>query len=338
MTQATPATAVVTLGECMASFIARERGSMAASTDFLRTIAGAEANVAVGLARLGVTVSYVGRVGDDPLGTTIVRTLRGEGVDVRHLRVDAAAATGVMIRELRDLGPAEVIYWRDGSAGSRLSVDDVAAADARFEGAAWLHVTGITPALSASAASAVHAAIQRARTGGLTISLDVNFRRRLWSEAEARHALLPLVGTCDIVLGGLDELAVMAGFSDSPDDVGSPDPARVADALLAQGAGVVVVKLGPGGAFERRRGHDGITSAAAPGVMVSHVVDPVGAGDAFCAGYIAASLAGGPPVGALAAANACGASVASSLGDQAGLPTRVELDRLLASGGLDTLR
>lgn len=329
---------VVTLGECMASFVARERGPMDEATDFRRTIAGAEANVAVGLARLGIGVSYIGRVGDDAIGRAILRRLRGEGVDVRHLQVDAEAATGVMIRELRDLGPSEVIYWRAGSAGSRLSVDDVVEAGPTIAAAAWLHVTGITPALSADAAAATDAAVTRARAAGATISLDINIRRRLWPEATARAALAPLAARCDIVLGSPDELAVVVGLADMMEATTGLDRELIADAVLALGPRVVVVKLGPEGALERRRQEGDTRSISAPALRVATVVDPVGAGDAFAAGYIATLLEGGLPAQALTAGNACGAAVVATYGDMAGLPTRVELDRLLGQAHGDTLR
>lgn len=325
---------VVTLGETMGSFIARERGPMPETSDFLRTVAGAEANVAVGLARLGVPAAYIGRVGPDGLGTTILRRLRGEGVDVRHLRVDEAATTGVMIRDLRDVGPSEVIYWRAGSAGSRLSAGDVEAAGELIDRAAWLHITGITPALSTDAASAVDAAVSRARGAGTTISIDINIRLRLWSEAQARSALAPLVGRCDVALGGVEELAVVAGLVDTLAEGTTVDPGDAADATLALGPEVVVVKLGADGALERRRSG----AVSVPAFAVTHVVDPVGAGDAFTAGYIASVLEGRSSSDALTVANACGAAAVATLGDQSGLPTRTELDRLTGRGGLDTLR
>ena len=108
---------VVTLGECLVSFVGTEPGPLAAGTTFRAYPAGAEANVAVGLARLGRRVAFVGRVGDDGLGTRVTRALRGEGVDVAGLAVDPAGPTGVMIRERRGLGAAEVFYARIGSAG-----------------------------------------------------------------------------------------------------------------------------------------------------------------------------------------------------------------------------
>jgi 2-dehydro-3-deoxygluconokinase len=330
---------VVTLGECMASFVALERGPLADTARHMRTtVAGAEANVAVGLARLEHAAAFIGRVGDDGLGRVITRTLRGEGVDVRHLRVDGAAATGVMIRELRDLGPAEIVYWRAASAGSRLCAADVEAAGELLDGARWLHLTGITPALSASAAEAVETALARAEGRDLTTSLDINLRRRLWTEAQARPVLAALAARCGVVLGGLDEVALVAGLAETPEEAGRVDPEAAADAVLDMGPSSVVVKLGAQGALERRRTAAGAVTERADALPVAQVHDPVGAGDAFTAGYIAARLEGRTTTDALRVANACGAAAVSSVGDQSGLPTRAELDRLLASGGPDALR
>lgn len=332
---------VVTLGECLASFVAVERGPMAEVASWARTVAGSEANVAVGLARLGVDVAFIGRVGADGLGEAVRRRLRGEGVDVAHLGMDTGAATGVMFRELRDLGPAEVVYWRRGSAGSRLSSEDVAAAADRFEGVRWLHVSGVTPALSSSAAGAVDAAIALARSVGASVSLDLNVRRRLWTDQEAAAVLAGIASRCEVVLGTLDEVALVAGIIDavSPDGV---DPEVAADAMLALGPRSVVVKLGTAGALARITPQPAGTTSTFRAAALAGVplIDPVGAGDAFTSGFIAATLEGLAPVDVLRTANACGASVVATFGDVAGLPNRVELDRLLAasSGSEDTLR
>ncbi len=303
---------------------------------FRRTVTGAEANVAVGLARLGRSVAYVGRIGDDPFGSAVRRRLRGEGVDVSRLVTDSAGPTGVMFRELRDLVPMEVIYHRAGSAASRLGPLDIDAAADLVGGARWLHVTGITPALSASAALAVERAIELARDGGATVSLDLNIRRRLWSEAEAARVLRALARRCHVVLGGLDEVALVGGLASTLEAGGRRDPERAAEALLGDTTDRVVVKLGAEGALESRR--DGTTVRAA-GRAVPQVIDPVGAGDAFTAGYIALSLEGAPAEATLRAGNACGAVAVASLGDLAGLPTRAELQALLRDpGGPDTTR
>jgi 2-dehydro-3-deoxygluconokinase len=312
---------VVTLGECLVSFVAHEQGPLAEVGEFRRYVAGAETNVAVGLARLGHRAAFIGRVGDDSFGTTIVRRLRGDGVDIRGLRVEPDARTGLMFRERRGAGPSEVVYHRAGSAGSRLGPEDVEAAAAAglFTGARLLHVTGITPALSATCRAAVGAAIERAKADGLAIALDINLRRRLWSDEEAAEVLRPLLASVDIVFGSLDEGVVLGGTSH---DAG---PRIVAAALIGSGAGHAVLKLGADGAASL--GSDGTwtVAAAVPGVAV---VDPVGAGDAFCAGYLAGQLGGLDEAGALALGNACGAAVVAVEGDQAGAPTREEARRI----------
>ena len=324
---------VVTLGEALVSFVATTPGPLAEARSFERHIAGAEANVAVGLARLGHTVSLIGRVGGDGFGTAIRRHLRGEGVDVRHLATDPDATTGIMFRERRVLGAVDVLYARAGSAGSRVSPEDVerAGVDGVFAGASWLHLTGITPALSESARAAVVRAVELAAAANLTVSLDVNLRRRLWPDDVAAPVLRSIAAGVDVVLGSPDELAAIAGRPDERD----ADPTHLARATLDLGPGLVVVKLGSGGAVAVSR--DG-ESVACPAVAVASVVDPVGAGDAFCAGFIVSRLDGADLEDALRAANACGASAVAASGDMAGLPERAELDRLLAGGGPDTLR
>jgi 2-dehydro-3-deoxygluconokinase len=320
-------TEIVTLGECLVAFVATTPGPLAEATTFERFVAGAEANVAVGLARLGHDAGYVGRVGADGFGEAIRRRLRGEGVDTTGLSTDEAAPTGLMFRERRVIGPAQVLYARRDSAGSHLTAEDVdaAARDGLFDGARWLHLTGITPALSTSARSAVDRAADLARDAGIPISLDLNLRRRIWSDSEAAPVLRALAARVDVVLGSPDELAVVTGLSS--DD----DPADLARAVLALGPTIAIAKLGAEGAvaIDREAPDRPVTRPAVP---LSVVVDPVGAGDAFCAGFIAARLEGADLAAALETANACGAAAAAALGDQTGLPERAELAAILAAG------
>ena len=187
-----------------------------------------------------------------------------------------------------------------------------------IEAARWLHLTGITPALSAGAAAAVVRAKELARGAGVAVSLDLNIRRRLWSEADAALALRGLLEGTDLVLGGLDEVALVGGLASTLEEGGRCDPDEAADALLAAGTRRVVVKLGADGALLR---DEQGTSLASPGLGVPRVVDPVGAGDAFTAGYLALTLEGAAAEQALRAANACGALAVSTLGDWRGRPT-----------------
>jgi 2-dehydro-3-deoxygluconokinase len=320
---------LVTLGECLVAFVASTPGPLAEATTFERYVAGAEANVAVGLARLGHGVAYIGNVGSDGFGTAIVRALRGEGVDIRHLTVVEDGRTGVMFRERRAVGAMDVVYHRAGSPGSMVSVDDVERADDDgLFAARWLHLTGITPALSGSARAATTRARDLARDAGATISLDVNLRRRLWSEDEAAAVLGDLATGVDVVLGSPDELALIAGVdSDAPVE-------EVVNAVAQLGPSSVVAKLGSEGALGFESGGKAVLES---GFGVPTVIDPVGAGDAFCAGFIAGRLDGVDLATALRMGNACGALAVAVSGDQAGLPDRAELARLLA-GGPDTLR
>jgi 2-dehydro-3-deoxygluconokinase len=322
-------TEVVTLGECLIALVAASSGPLAEVGAFERHVAGAEANVAIGLARLGHDVSFIGRVGADSLGTVVRRRLRAEGVAVGSLTTDPTAPTGILLRERRIVGPSEVVYRRAGSAGSRLTPDDVAAAAGSFAGARWLHVTGITPALSPTAREAVETAIGLARTNGLTVSLDLNMRRRLWGEAEAAAVLGAIVPRCDVVLGSVDEVMLV---TDVPADV---DPGLAARALVDRGAGTAVLKLGAAGSLSLERGGPLVRR---PGVPVAVAVDPVGAGDAFTAAWIAARLEGRSAEAALERGNASGAACVAAVGDVTGLPTTDELDRLVSPEGGDTIR
>jgi len=333
-------TDVVTLGECLVSLVATRPGPLAEASAFDRFVAGAEANVAVGLARLGCQATYIGRVGNDGFGETIRRHLRGEGVDTTHLTTDTDAPTGVMVRERPGLVPAQVLYLRRGSAGSRLTVADIdaAAAAGAFEGARWLHLTGITPAVSTSARDATARAATIGREAGLTISLDLNLRRRLWSDATAGTVLRDLAVHTDVLFGSDDELAVVAGIP--PGDAAKHDPAALARACLDVGPRVVVAKLGSGGATIVAR--DEVEAIHRPAVPLAAVVDPVGAGDAFCAGFIAARLDGAALAECLEIANACGAAAAAALGDQTGLPSPEQVAAIRhaheTGGGPDTVR
>jgi 2-dehydro-3-deoxygluconokinase len=321
---------VVTLGECLMSFVARDAGPMAEAIDFERHVAGAEANVAVGLARLGHGVAYIGRVGADGFGTAIVRRLRGEGVDVREVAIDTDAPTGVVFRERRALGAIDVAYYRAGSAASRLAPGDVERAvdDGVFEHAVWLHLTGITPAISTTARAAAIRARDLGRDRRMTISLDLNLRRRLWSDESAAPVLRDLAEGVDIVLGSVDELAVFV------DRDPSDDPVELLASVVERGHAIAVAKLGGGGAVATERGGATIRVEAIP---VLNLIDPVGAGDAFCAGFIAGRLDGVDLATALRMGNACGALAVAAAGDQAGLPDRAELARVLEAGP-DTLR
>ncbi len=303
---------VVTLGETMVLLLAEQSGPLREATTFRRYIAGAETNVAVGLARLGHSAGWTSRVGADDFGRAIVFRIRGEGVDASHVIADPRAPTGVVIRERRDFGPIEQVYYRRGSAASLMSPDDLD--PAYLTQARFLHLTGITPALSASCRETVFSAANIARNAGVTVVLDPNYRSKLWDRAEARSVMRDLVAYCDIVLPGQDEAELLTGESD-------PSKAAREIARLGPATAVVVVKLGAEGALALAND----TLIRAPATKLERIVDPVGAGDAFAAGFLAGLLRGLEMDAALALANRCGALAMTAPGDMESLPFWSEL-------------
>jgi 2-dehydro-3-deoxygluconokinase len=305
----TTAAELVTFGETMGVLAADEVGPLRNGHRMVLAMAGAESNVAIGVSRLGHTAAWSGRVGNDPIGRLVLRELRAEGVDVSRAVIDGEALTGFMLKVHRTTATSEVIYSRRGSAGSRLCSDDLDAD--LIAGARVLHVTGITPALSASAGACVASAVAIARAHGVPVSLDINYRGALSTASEARASLQALVSQCDFVFGSEREAELL---------VGARSPEDAARALAALGPAHAVVKRGELGYVACVAGRlYGDTAVVVP------VADPVGAGDAFVAGYLASWLDGATAAEALRTANLMGALVVAVPGDWEGLPTRLEL-------------
>ena len=202
---------VLTFGETMGAV--RCAGALALGGPAAITVAGAEATVAIGLARLGHDVTWAGLVGDDELGRLVLRTLRAEGVDVGHTGVVAHGPTGLALFEPRVADLIRVAYYRSGSAGSRLHPRDLDTALA--QGCRVLHVTGITSALGPGPAAAVAHAVRAAAEAGATVCLDVNFRSRLWSRTAAAAALQPLLPHVDVLVASDDPAAVSVPVRDT---------------------------------------------------------------------------------------------------------------------------
>lgn len=302
----------ITLGESLGLVMGEPATPLRAGSSVRFSFAGAESNVAIGLARLGHTVRFVSRVGNDFVGRMVTETLRGEGVDVSGVVVDEAAPTALMVRQHRTADALTVLYYRDGAAGSRLQPQDVP----DLSGARLLHVTGITPALSASALETVRAAVRAARGAGLVVSLDVNHRALLWSAQEAGAALAPLLDAVDVVFGGDDELLALARRDDG-------DVATAVEDLLRERPSVVVRKRGSDGASV----HGAFGALERPALAVT-AVDPVGAGDAFVAGFLSGLLDGLDPAACLDRGVECGAFAVSVHGDWEGAARRSELGLL----------
>lgn len=274
-------------------------------------VVGAESNVAIGVRRLGVESAWLGRVGDDEFGRLVTTTIRGEGVATRAV-IDSGAPTAVIVTERRVPGVIRVQYYRAGSAGSHLCVDDLDAS--LITSASVLHVTGITPALSVTARQAVFSAVEFARGAGVTVSFDLNYRSSLWSHDEAAPVLGQLARLADIVFAGSDEAELL---------VGARSPHEQVAALAAFGPRHAVVKLGRDGAVAQCDGARFDQSA-----FPTTEVDSVGAGDAFVAGYLARYVAGHPASECLRVGALLGAFAVTVQGDWEGLPSERELTLL----------
>ena len=305
-----PLRGLVTLGETMGLLSATEIGPLRHCSTMSISMAGSESNVSIGVRRLGVPAEWIGRIGPDEFGEIILRELRAEGV-VAHAVVDEAP-TGLMLKERRISGLTRVSYYRTHSAGSRLCPSDIQ--EAAVAGAGVLHVTGLTLALGTQPAAAVRTALDIAEGAHVPISFDVNYRAALWTANAARPVLRSLLGSVDIVFAGAQEAQLL---------VDATEPTDLARGIAKLGPSQVVIMRGSAGATALIDGelHD------VPAIPVD-CVDPVGAGDAFVAGYLSQLLKGSPPNRRLDTAARAGAFAVSAIGDWQGLPRYDELGLL----------
>ncbi|CAM5795935.1 sugar kinase [Brevibacillus borstelensis] len=314
---------VVTFGETMVLFTPESTGLMRYAHTYTRKFGGSETNFAIGLARLGHSVGWISRVGNDELGKAMLSFVRGEGVDTSCVRLDPDAPTGLYFKEIRNASDVNVYYYRKGSAASRMTAADLD--EAYLAQARYLFVSGITPALSESCREMVFEAIRMAKASGLTVVFDPNLRKKLWTEEQARETLLAIAAQSDIILPGLSEGTFLFGET---------DPVKLGERFLSLGAKIVVLKLGEKGAhyFTPEENQH------IPGFHVEQMVDPVGAGDGFAAGFISGLLDGLSLSEAVKRANAVGAIVTMVNGDVEGLPERSDLKRFVESPGEEVMR
>lgn len=304
---------VITLGETMILMVPNQMGLLRYAPNFQRFVAGAESNLAIGLARLGHQVGWISRVGKDEFGQCILSFIQGEGVDISQVIIDPEAPTGVYFKERRRVDMTRVYYYRSGSAASRFSPSDV---DPNYVGQArFLHLTGITPALSTSCKAAVERAIDVASEAQVPISFDPNIRLKLWSPAEARATLTRLISRVQLVLTSQEEARLLTD---------QDDPEKAARQLLQLGPSLVVVKLGVEGSLVIT----GDECVHEPAIKVE-AVETVGAGDAFDAGFLAGQLRDWDLTASLRLGNVMGAWATTVPGDVEGLPTWDEIELFL---------
>jgi 2-dehydro-3-deoxygluconokinase len=292
---------IVALGEAMVEF----NQTQAEPPLYLQGFGGDTSNAAIAAARAGAQVAYLTRLGTDRWGERLMALWQRENVDTAAVLRDANAPTGMYFVS-HDAQGHHFSYARAGSAASRMQVGDVTAWQSTIEASRWLHLSGISLAISASACDTAFAAMQLARASGTRVALDSNLRLSLWPLARAQACITHAMGLCDLFLPSQEDITALTGLT---------EPQAIIDWSHAQGAEQVVLKLGAQGAWAS----DGQTRRHVPGLAVQ-AVDATGAGDCFAGNLLARLSQGDDLWTATAYANAAAALSVQGYGAVAPLP------------------
>lgn len=317
MTTSIKALDIVALGEAMVEFNQTKNQSVDAPPMYLQGFGGDTSNAAIAAARAGARVAYLSRLGTDRWGDRLMDLWQRENVDTTAVVRDAQAPTGMYFVS-HDAQGHHFSYARAGSAASRMQVQDVAQhwgeAIAQSQ---WLHLSGISLAISASACDAAFAAMRHARTAGTQVALDSNLRLSLWPLDRAQACMRHAVSLCDLFLPSMEDMTALTGLTQAQDIIGWSH---------AQGAAQVVLKLGADGALAS----DGHQQRLVPGHAVQ-AVDATGAGDCFAGNLLARLSCGQSLWDATAYANVAASLSVQGYGAVAPLPQREAVLKVLSS-------
>jgi len=289
-----------TFGETLALFMTVDTDSVITAKNYSMTAAGTEANVAVAAHQLGLDVYFQTKLGPDELGDAVQNGFSEIGLKTDHF-IRCENYTGALVRNHGGTQPFVNSYLRRSSAGSTFSPTDID--DEVLANSKWLHVTGISVAISDTSKAAVIHALDIARKNKVGVSFDLNFRKKLWSEAAASTALNAIIKDLDVVSGGVDEFEIIFG---------SKDPEVNLATVAALGVKTAIMTAGPD---EMRILHEGRRFNYSPQKV--KIIDPVGSGDAFISGTISGLIGGLGIEDAVAQGSKCGAAVAATRGDLA---------------------
>ena len=296
-----------TFGEAMALFMSSDTDSVKTARKYEMSAAGAEGNVAVAAKRLGLDVHFVTKLGDDFLGDNVISQFQSEGIDTTPF-IRSENYTGALVRNRGQEEPLDVTYLRRCAAASTFEpkdIDENILAKSR-----WLHVTGITVALSDSARDSVAHALAIARKHQIQTSFDLNIRRKLWSPEKASTTLRELARDVRLITGGVDEYELVFGSKDPYENLRIATSKNIQTAIMTAGPELVRVL------------DNGVRFDFEPEVVKT--IDPVGSGDAFISGTICGLLGGLDIRQAIKQGSRCGAMVAATMGDWAGMASGVK--------------
>lgn len=314
---------VITIGEPLTTFASSEPDVPLVDVEkWHKIMGGAELNVAIGVKRLGHSVEYISRVGNDPFGEYIIKTINQHQVGTQYISEDDEYFTGHQLKQLVTKGDPATFNFRKNSAASHLEpsvIDQVDLSDVKFA-----HMSGIFPAISDTAEASFRKLYKRLNDANIATTFDPNLRPTLWKSHDYMvKTINELAGYADIVLPGIEEGKIL---------MGSDDPEAVADFYLkGERTKTVIVKIGPAGAYVKNKDGESYT---VKGFHVDKVVDTVGAGDGFALGVITALLEGKSMKSAALRGNAVGALQVQTLGDNDGYPDPAGLAAFYAKEGV----
>lgn len=295
---------VLTIGDAMITMNPNSTGPMRFVTAFERKVGGAELNFAIGCARLGLNSKWISRLGEDEFGRVIYNFARGEGIDVSEVDFVKGFPTSVNFKEIRENGEGKTFYYRHQSPILTLKPEEIT--EEILDSVDLVHITGVFLAIDPRNINITKKLLSLANERKILVSFDPNIRLKLWTIEDARSAYFEIFPYVDILLTGLDEIETILGKNSEDSLVQFAKKYEITD---------LVIKDSSSGSRLYRDG----TWYSSPAYKVP-VVDTVGAGDGFDAGYMYSYLHNFDPEYSLQFANGVGALVVSVSGDNEGLP------------------
>lgn len=296
---------VITIGDAMVAMCPKEKGPILFCNTFERKIGGAELNVAIGCARLGLKSGWISRLGQDDFGKYILKTVRGEGIDTSQIELVEGYQTSVYFREVMANGDSRSFYYREKSPTSTMTAESLD--ENYFRNSKVLHITGVFPSINDNNKEILLKAVELAKKNNLLISFDPNIRLKMWTKSQAREFINKFLSEVDILLVGDEEISILIDEEDTNEAIKK---------FHDMGIDKVVVKRGAKGAI----GSDGSNIYDVAAIKPKALIDTVGAGDGFAAGFLSAYLKGDSFEESIEFANAVGSLVVGIEGDNEGLP------------------
>ncbi|WP_154826417.1 sugar kinase [Clostridium butyricum] len=296
---------VITIGDAMVAMCPKEKGPILFCNTFERKIGGAELNVAIGCARLGLKSGWISRLGQDDFGKHILKTVRGEGIDTSQIELVEGYQTSVYFREVMANGDSRSFYYRKNSPTSTMTAESLD--ENYFRNSKVLHITGVFPSINDNNKEILLKAVELAKKNNLLISFDPNIRLKMWTKSQAREFINKFLSEVDILLVGDEEISILIDEEDTNEAIKK---------FHDMGIDKVVVKRGAKGAI----GSDGSNIYDVAAIKPKALIDTVGAGDGFAAGFLSAYLKGDSFEESIEFANAVGSLVVGIEGDNEGLP------------------